>query len=85
MSKTTNNEMGGIAMLEGWLRQADADPACRITHCPHDSYFENIAGKPVASVRRSRRTEFECWDCTNWIPTPCVLSRNIARRNSTRF
>ena len=58
MSKTTNNEMGGIAMLEGWLRQADADPACRITHGPHDSYFENIAGKPVASVRRSLATVF---------------------------
>ena len=32
--------------------------ACRITHGPHDSCFENIAGKTVASVRRSLATVF---------------------------
>ena len=32
--------------------------ACRITHGPHDSYFENIVGKSVASVWRSLATLF---------------------------
>ena len=31
---------------------------CRITHGPHDSYFPNLVGKPVASVRRSLATVF---------------------------
>ena len=31
---------------------------CRITHGPHDSYFPNLAGKRVASVRRSLATLF---------------------------
>ena len=31
---------------------------CRITHGPHDSYFENIVGKSVASVRRGLATVF---------------------------
>jgi hypothetical protein len=31
---------------------------CRISHGPNDSYFENLAGKPVASVRRPLATVF---------------------------
>src|SRR5205085_8727039 len=31
---------------------------CRITHGPCDSYFPNIAGKTVASVRRGLATVF---------------------------
>lgn len=35
------------------------DPgACRITHGPCDSYFENIVGKSVASIRRCLATVF---------------------------
>jgi hypothetical protein len=43
--------------------------ACRVTHGPCDSYFENLAGKTVASVRRSLATVFsipddaEAWAC----------------------
>ena len=33
-------------------------PACRITHGPCDSYFPNIAGKTVGSVRRGLATVF---------------------------
>ena len=32
--------------------------ACRITHGPCDSYFENIVGKSVASIRRCLATVF---------------------------
>ena len=32
--------------------------ACRIAHGPHDSYFENLAGKSIASVRRGLATVF---------------------------
>jgi len=32
--------------------------ACRITHGPHDSYFKNIEGKSVASIRRSLASVF---------------------------
>jgi len=35
-----------------------ASCACRITHGPCDSYFPNLVGKPVASVRRSLATVF---------------------------
>lgn len=31
---------------------------CRITHGPNDSYFENIVGKSVASIRRCLATAF---------------------------
>lgn len=34
------------------LPPQDHAGACRITHGPNDSYFENLAGKRVASVRR---------------------------------
>ena len=37
-------------------------PACRITHGPHDSYFEKLAGKPVASIRRCPATVFSIPD-----------------------
>ncbi len=37
-------------------------PACRITHGPWDCYFENIVGKPVASVRRCLATIFSIPD-----------------------
>src|SRR5262245_58363500 len=37
-------------------------PACRITHGPCDSYFENLAGKTVASVRRSLASVFSIPD-----------------------
>ena len=33
-------------------------PACRITHGAHDSYFENLVGKRVASIRRGLATVF---------------------------
>jgi hypothetical protein len=33
--------------------------ACRITHGPCDSYFENLAGKSVASIQRSLATAFD--------------------------
>jgi N6-adenosine-specific RNA methylase IME4 len=33
-------------------------PACRITHGPHDSCFPNLAGRTVASIRRSLATVF---------------------------
>jgi hypothetical protein len=36
--------------------------ACRITHGPWDCYFENIVGKPVASVRRCLATVFSIPD-----------------------
>jgi N6-adenosine-specific RNA methylase IME4 len=36
--------------------------ACRISHGPNDSYFENLAGKTVASVRRSLATVFSIPD-----------------------
>lgn len=36
--------------------------ACRITHGPHDSCFENIVGKPVASIRRCLATSFSIPD-----------------------
>ena len=36
--------------------------ACRITHGPHDSYFESIEGRSVASVRRSLTTAFSIPD-----------------------
>ena len=36
--------------------------ACRIAHGPNDSYFENIAGKSVASIRRSLATVFSIPD-----------------------
>jgi hypothetical protein len=39
-------------------RQSLFSPACRITHGPCDSYFENIEGKSIASVRRSLATIF---------------------------
>lgn len=39
-------------------RRSPSSPACRITHGPHDSYFENIVGKSVASVRRGLATVF---------------------------
>jgi hypothetical protein len=32
--------------------------ACRITHGPHDFYFDNLVGRSVASVRRSLATVF---------------------------
>ena len=32
--------------------------SCRIVHGPCDSYFENLAGKSVASVRRGLATVF---------------------------
>ena len=38
--------------------------ACRVTHGPNDSYFPNIDGKSVASVRRPWSTLFlpeRCW------------------------
>ena len=35
---------------------------CRIVHGPNDSYFENLAGKAVASVRRSLATVFSIPD-----------------------
>ncbi len=35
---------------------------CRITHGTHDSFFENIAGKTVASVRRSLASVFSIPD-----------------------
>jgi hypothetical protein len=38
--------------------------ACRITHGPWDCYFENIVGKPVASVRRCLATVFSIPDDT---------------------
>jgi hypothetical protein len=37
-------------------------PACRITHGPHDSYFENIVGSTVASIRRSLASVFSISD-----------------------
>ncbi len=36
--------------------------ACRIVHGPNDSCFENIAGKTVASIRRSLATVFSLPD-----------------------
>jgi hypothetical protein len=39
-------------------RQPQPASACRISHGPSDSYFENIAGKPIASVRRGLATVF---------------------------
>jgi hypothetical protein len=36
--------------------------ACRIIHGPHDSYFESIEGRSVASVRRSLTTAFSIPD-----------------------
>ncbi len=33
-------------------------PTCRITHGPNDFYFENLAGKSVASVQRGLATVF---------------------------
>ena len=36
--------------------------ACRLVHGSHDSYFENLAGKTVASVRRSLATVFSIPD-----------------------
>jgi hypothetical protein len=36
--------------------------ACRITHGPWDCYFENIVGKPVASIRRCLATVFSIPD-----------------------
>lgn len=37
-------------------------PACRITHGPHDSCFPNLAGRTVASIRRSLATVFSIPD-----------------------
>jgi hypothetical protein len=37
-------------------------PACRIIHGPHDSYFPNVVGKPVACVRRCLATVFSIPD-----------------------
>jgi hypothetical protein len=39
-----------------------APGACRITHGPCESYFENIVGKSVASVRRGLATAFSIPD-----------------------
>jgi hypothetical protein len=41
---------------------ADRPLACRIAHGPCDSDFENLAGKTVASVRRSLATVFSIPD-----------------------
>src|SRR5262249_32577171 len=39
------------------------DPgACRITHGPNDSYFPNLAGRPVALVRRCLAGVFSITD-----------------------
>jgi len=35
---------------------------CRITHGPNECYFENIVGKPVASIRRSLASVFSIPD-----------------------
>ncbi len=37
-------------------------PACRITHGPNDSYFENVEGRFVASIRRCLATVFSIPD-----------------------
>jgi excisionase family DNA binding protein len=39
-------------------------PACRIAHGPCDSYFENIVGNTVASIRRCLATVFSIPDDT---------------------
>jgi hypothetical protein len=31
---------------------------CRITHGPHDCYFENVVGKAIGSIRRSLATVY---------------------------
>src|SRR5947209_7063623 len=47
-----------MPMLTTNDRRSPSSPACRIAHGPCDSYFPNIAGKTVASVRRGLATVF---------------------------
>jgi N6-adenosine-specific RNA methylase IME4 len=51
-----------IMLLNGehWTpgREMHAPGACRIAHGPCDSYFPNLVGKSVASIRRSLATVF---------------------------
>src|SRR5260370_24613075 len=47
-----------MPMLTTNDRRSPSSPACRIAHGPCDSYFPNLVGKSVASIRRSLATVF---------------------------
>lgn len=85
------------------LKSASAGPPqqpCRITHGPNDSYFENLVGKPVASIRRCLASVFSIPDeAEPWVggsvvgadyrlrPGDCVefLKRRGLKAASTKF
>ena len=51
LNSPPKNAVAGIGGLQ-------PPPACRITHGPCDSCFPNLAGKSIASIRRSLATVF---------------------------
>jgi hypothetical protein len=47
--------------------------SCRITHGPCDSYFENVAGKSIASIRRCLATAFSIPDDAEAYIGGCIV------------
>jgi hypothetical protein len=65
----------------GLPRQEDHGAgACRIVHGPCDSYFENIAGKSIASVRRGLATAFSIPDDAEAFVSGTMVAREYKLR-----